>query len=337
MKKVLALVGLVWVVATAHGQDTLRYAALGDLPLTNGGVLRDCRVGYRTMGKLNRDRSNAILFPTWFGGLSKDLVVHTAPGGIADSTRYFVVLVDALGNGVSSSPSNSAQQPFPQLSIRDMVNSQYQLVTQQLKLDRLFAVMGVSMGGMQALQWLVSYPSFVRKVVSMVGTPRQTAYDLLLWNTQLEAIEQVRRQGLDAQAAMPVVNMIHTLHLYTPQNRAAKVENAAEYVANAKKMRTHPDADDWAAQLQAMIGHDIYRESNTDPAGIAAIARAQTMVVVATQDQMVNPAPSVALARHLKARLVELTGDCGHLATGCEGKKMNEAVRGFLQEGQGNK
>jgi homoserine O-acetyltransferase len=337
MKKVLALVFSVCVAATAHGQDTLRYAALGDLPLTNGGTLRDCRVGYRTMGKLNKDRSNAILFPSWFGGVSQHLVVHTAPGGIADSTRYFVVLVDALGNGVSTSPSNSRQQPFPQLSIRDMVNSQYQLVTQHLKLDRLFAVMGVSMGGMQALQWLVSYPSFVRKVVSMVGTPRQTAYDLLLWNTQLEAIEQVRRQGLDAQAAMPVVNMIHTLHLYTPQNRAAKVENAAEYVANAKKMRTHPDADDWAAQLQAMIGHDIYRECNTDPAGVAAIARAQTLVVVATQDQMVNPAPSVALARHLKARLVELTGDCGHLATGCEGKKMNEAVRIFLQEGQGVK
>ncbi len=64
MKKVLALVGLVWVAATAHGQDTLRYAALGDLPLTNGGTLRDCRVGYRTMGKLNKARSNAILFPS---------------------------------------------------------------------------------------------------------------------------------------------------------------------------------------------------------------------------------------------------------------------------------
>jgi homoserine O-acetyltransferase len=251
----------------AHGQDTLRYADLDDLALTDGQVLRDCRVGYWTMGKQNRDRSNAILFPTWFGGLSKNLVVHTAPGGIADSRRYFVVLVDALGNGVSSSPSNSQQQPFPQLSIRDMVNSQYQLVTRHLKLDRLFAVMGVSMGGMQALQWLVSCPAFMRKVVSMVGTPRQTAYDLLLWNTQLEAIEQVRRQGLDAQAAMPVVNMIHTLHLYTPQNRAAKVEDAGEYVADAKKMRTQPDADDWAAQLQAIIGHDIYRESNTTPPG----------------------------------------------------------------------
>jgi len=337
MKKVLFMAVLVWASAAAYGQDTLRYAALGDLPLTSGQVLRDCRVGYRMLGKLNKDRSNAILFPTWFGGASKDLVGNTAPGGIADSTRYFVVLVDALGNGVSSSPSNSPQQPFPALSIRDMVNAQHRLVTEHLKLNRLFAVMGVSMGGMQALQWLVSYPSFMRKVVSMVGTPRQTAYDLLLWHTELEAIAQVRRQGLDAQAAMPVVNMIHTLHLYTPQNRAAKVENAEAYVADARKMRTQPDADDWAAQLQAMIGHDIYREGNTTPAGLAAIAKAQTLLVVATQDQMVNPAPSVELARHLKARLVELTGDCGHLAPGCEGKKMNGAIRSFLQEGQGAK
>ncbi len=337
MKKMLFVAVLVWASVAARGQDTLRYAALGDLPLTSGQVLRDCRVGYRTLGKLNKDRSNAILFPTWFGGRSKDLVGNTAPGGIADSTRYFVVLVDALGNGVSSSPSNSPQQPFPSLSIRDMVNAQHRLVTEHLKLNRLFAVMGVSMGGMQALQWMVSYPSFMRKVVSMVGTPRQTAYDLLLWNTELEAIEQVRRQGLDAQAAMPVVNMIHTLHLLTPQNRAAKVENAEAYVADARKMRTQPDADDWAAQLQAMIGHDIYREGNTTPAGLAAIARAQALIVVATQDQMVNPAPSVELARHLEARLVELTGDCGHLAPGCEGKKMNEAIRSFLQEGQGAK
>ena len=337
MKKVLLIVVLVWASLAAHGQDTLRYAALGDLPLTSGQVLRDCRVGYRTLGKLNKDRSNAILFPTWFSGRSKDLVGNTAPGGIADSTQYFVVLVDALGNGVSSSPSNSPQQPFPPLSIRDMVNAQHRLVTEHLKLNRLFAVMGVSMGGMQALQWLVSYPSLMRKVVSMVGTPRQTAYDLLLWNTELEAIEQVRRQGLDAQAAMPVVNMIHTLHLLTPQNRAAKVENAEAYVADARKMRTQPDADDWAAQLQAMIGHDIYREGNTTPTGLATIAKAQVLLVVATQDQMVNPAPSVELARHLEARLVELTGDCGHLAPGCEGKKMNEAIRSFLQEGQAAK
>jgi homoserine O-acetyltransferase len=52
---------------------------------------------------------------------------------------------------------------------------------------------------------------------------------------------------------------------------------------------------------------------------------------------MVNPAPSVELARHLKARLIEITGDCGHLAPGCEGKKMNEAVRSFLLESQGVK
>ncbi|MBD0260947.1 MAG: hypothetical protein ICV83_34945, partial [Cytophagales bacterium] len=156
--------------------------------------------------------------------------------------------------------------------------------------------------------------------------PLPAACDLLLWNTELEVIEQVRRQGLDAQAAMPMVNVIHTLHLYTPQNRAAKVEDAGEYVTNAKKKRTHPNADDWAAQLHAMIGHDIYRESNTTPARVASVARAQTLLVVATQDQMVNPAPSVELAGYLKARLVKLTGDCGHLATGCEGKK-NERGR----------
>ncbi|MDW8205797.1 MAG: hypothetical protein RMJ87_12270 [Cytophagales bacterium] len=80
--------------------------------LENQQVIQNCRIGYRTLGKFNATKSNVILFATYFTGKSEDLVSYV--GGkdkLLDSTRYFIILTDALGNGVSSSPSNSDLQP----------------------------------------------------------------------------------------------------------------------------------------------------------------------------------------------------------------------------------
>src|ERR1700760_183412 len=130
----------------------LQYASLGDLKLESGAVIHDCRIGYRTMGTLNAAKSNVVLFPTWLGGRSGDVAMNIGPGKFVDSSKYFVILVDALGNGVSCSPSNSTRQhgvDFPQFSVRDMVYSQYRLLTETLHLAHLHAVAGLSMGGIQ--------------------------------------------------------------------------------------------------------------------------------------------------------------------------------------------
>ena len=77
-----------------------------------GKQITGCRLGYRTWGKLNADRSNAILFPSWFSGGSKDIAGYVGADKILDPTTYFVIAVDALGDGVSS-PSNSTTQHGP--------------------------------------------------------------------------------------------------------------------------------------------------------------------------------------------------------------------------------
>src|SRR5436305_8987546 len=139
-------------------EGDLRYGALGDFRLESGEVIRDCKIGYRAYGRLDESQSNAILFPTWFGGTSQQLAGNIGPGKIVDSTRYYVIAVDALGDGVSSSPSNSTAQPrlkFPRFSIRDMVESQYRLVTEVLHLQRLPGVLGISLGGLPTFQWMV--------------------------------------------------------------------------------------------------------------------------------------------------------------------------------------
>src|SRR5258708_38128060 len=100
---------LVSFRGTALAQEQ-RFAQLGDFKVESGEVIRDCRVGYRTFGKLNNDKSNAILFTTWASGTTEQLQSNIGPGKPVDDSRYFVIAIDALSNGVSSSPSNSKVQ-----------------------------------------------------------------------------------------------------------------------------------------------------------------------------------------------------------------------------------
>lgn len=328
MKKILvaACFGLTFLSARAQQ----KFADLGLFRLENGQSVQHCRVGYRTFGHLNTDRSNAILIPTWFGGTSEQKSSLANPGGLADSARFFVIVVDALGNGVSSSPSNSPAQAngaFPVISVRDMVNSQYELVTRHLKLSHLYAVMGISMGGMQSFQWAVSYPTFMDKVVPIIGTPRQSVYDKLFWNTQLNTLER----GNYSAEAMKTVGALHELNLWTPAAHVdkRKTDEYAGYIADTEKRYAEIQPYDWACQLRAMLGQDVAPGETLEAA--AKKVKAKMMIVVATQDHMVNPAAATQFANAIGAPLVELTGPCGHMATSCESAKIAAFVRSFLQ------
>ena len=100
---------------------------LGDCSLENGGIIHDCQLTFRTYGRLAKDFSNIVLMPTWLNGNAQGLAASNYLGlnGIVDTDDYFVIAVNALGNGSSSSPSNSTQTPFPDFTIRDQVSLQY--------------------------------------------------------------------------------------------------------------------------------------------------------------------------------------------------------------------
>jgi len=122
---------LLWS-SGALAQDNLQFANKGNYRLENGQTIRNGRIAYRTFGVLNSDKSNVVLFPTWLAGTTQELIdlELIGPGKMADSSKYFFVAVDAFGNGVSSSPSNSMHQhnqTFPRFSIKDMVNAQHLL------------------------------------------------------------------------------------------------------------------------------------------------------------------------------------------------------------------
>ena len=342
--KFAALVFLSTVAcAMAQGEPSpapeLKFGDLGDFKLESGAVIRECRIAYHTLGKLNDDKSNVVLWPTWFTGSSKQLLPLTGPDGYIDPSRFFVILVDALGNGVSSSPSNSSVQPrmgFPVFTIRDMVNSQHRLLTENLGINHIRAVMGISMGGMQTFQWIVSYPEFMDKAVVLVGSPRLTAYDLLLWRCEQSAIEEDKDWNggnYTTEPRLDTVAEIHNLALTTPSYRVRETaaDKFPEFLNEVDKDGLgRMDANDWLRQLQAMMAHNIASPFGDSLLSAAKQVKAKLMVVAATQDHMVNPTPAMEFAGILQATVVQLTGDCGHLETGCDKAVAAPKVREFI-------
>jgi len=319
----------------------LHFANLGDFRLESGASVHDCRVAYRTFGTLNTDKSNAVLFPTWFGGTTEDLVSLIGPGKLIDSSRYFVITVDALGDGISTSPSNSETQPhmkFPAIAIRDMVNSQHQLAQDVLHLLHVRAVMGISMGGMQSFQWMVAYPDFMDFVIPIVGSPKLTSYDLLLWQTGIHAIQaDANWKGGDytspPEAGLRTRADIEALAIQTPAYRVAhtKPEDFQKFLDAEESGSIHGfDANNWIRQAQAMMGHDVSRPFGGDMSNAAAAVKARVLIVVGLQDHMVNPTPALAFARMLRTSTMELDSDCGHVVTDCEQTKIGTAIAQFL-------
>jgi homoserine O-acetyltransferase len=326
-------------LAVSSWAQELQFASLGDFRLENGQIIRNCKIGYRTFGKLAADQSNAILFPTWFTGTTKQLAGLMGSGNLVDTSKFFVIAVDALGDGDSTSPSNSTEQPrmqFPKFTIRDMVESQHRLVTETLHLNRLHAVMGISMGGMQTFQWAVSYPEFFDNAIPIVGSPRLTSYDLLLWEGELHAIEedfQWDGGNYKSQPALKALADMHSLALTTPEYQVAQTPPAKfdAYLQGVEKNGPDRfDANNWHRQLEAMIAHDVSTPYGGSMEQAAARVKAKMLVIISAQDHMVNPAPARAFAKLVHARVVELSGPCGHLANGCEKDKVVQAVGEFL-------
>ena len=175
---VLALSSLN-VLAHKPNEPVHQLYSEGNFPLENGAVIQDFNLSYTTQGTLNADKSNAILMVTAIGGNHHRIDYLIGPGKALDTDKYFVICTDAIGNGLSTSPSNSKFQPnisFPEFNIRDMVNTQHQLIVDHFGIKKLVAVVGASMGGMQALQWAVSYPNALQAVIPIIPLAKTSAW-----------------------------------------------------------------------------------------------------------------------------------------------------------------
>ena len=138
-----------------------RLFALGDFRLENGVVLPKAHLAYATWGRLNAARDNAILIPSWYGSDHHGYDFLIGPGRALDPAKHFIVATEMFANGFSSSPSNTPAPfdgpAFPAIAIRDNVEAARRLLTVELGVSHLRAVVGFSMGAQQAFQWAVSH------------------------------------------------------------------------------------------------------------------------------------------------------------------------------------
>lgn len=161
---------------------------LGDFQLEDGGIIRNCHLAYATFGTLNADKDNAILITTWYSGTSKIMEqVYTGKGRAIDPDKYFIVIVNQIGGGLSTSPNNTTVplggSNFPRVRIADDVRAQYKLLTGLFGIETLALVTGGSMGAQQTWEWAVRYPDIVKRAAPIAGRAKTTSHNFLFVET----------------------------------------------------------------------------------------------------------------------------------------------------------
>lgn len=179
---------------TAETQGPYELRSIGRFELEEGGVIPDLQLAVATHGTLNDARSNAILIPTWFSGTHQTWEqVYLGPGRALDPDEYFIVIVNQIGNGLSTSPHNTddgsiAMSRFPAVRIGDDVRAQEQLLRQHYGIEQLALVVGGSMGAQQTWEWAVRFPDQVLRAAPIAGTAQNTPHDFLFTQTLMDAI-----------------------------------------------------------------------------------------------------------------------------------------------------
>ena len=328
-------------------------AALGDLALESGEAIRDYRQSYATHGALDADRSNAILVCASLTGNHHRLDFLIGPGKALDPARWHVVATDPIGNGLSTSPSTSGQQPrmrFPRFTIRDMVHAQHRLLVEHLGISRLHAVVGASMGGMQALQWAVSFPGFMRRAVAMTPMAKTAPWAILVTETAracLMADPAWTGDGFDAipeRGWRAYHGLMSGLATRTPgavDEVLAGLPETHRWFDDmvARQRALGFDAHDYLYQSWAYEAHDVgtTRGFGGDTRRALASIRAKTLVLAPPLD-LFNPSAAARGAAEAipGARFVEIPSAQGHQAAtqlkSEDADFLNRTIRAFLDE-----
>ncbi|CAN5236314.1 homoserine O-acetyltransferase [soil metagenome] len=332
-----------------------QFVSLGAMTLERGGELPAVHVAYETFGTLDATASNAILVvhaltgdshvtgaagsghPTagWWSGL-------IGPGKAIDTDRWFVVAPNMLGGcqgttGPSSTAPDGTQwgARFPFVTIRDQVAVQLAL-TDQLGIPRWAAVIGGSMGGMQSLEWAVSYPDRLDRV-AVLAAPAQSNADSIASNfVQLEAIRmdpqfaggdyydaaegEGPHQGLALARRMALLNYRSPTELNDRFERSWQsgmsplggggryaVESYLDYHGN--KFTRRFDANSYITLVEAMNSHDVGRGRGGTAAALSR-ATAKALVLGIDSDRLFPVADQQVLAAHLPGNL---DGDVPHV------------------------
>jgi len=200
MKKIILLVPLLFAASLA-AQNAVSAPTLvserhefviSNFHTESGVTLPKAIVVYGTYGHLNPAKDNVILLPSHYMADFHGYEWVIGPGHALDPSKLYLVCTELFGNGRSSSPSNTPEPyhgpRFPVTTIRDNVEAVHRLLTEELKITHLRAIIGFSMGAQQAFQWAVSYPTFADRIVATAGTAKTYPHGYVRLEGQIAAL-----------------------------------------------------------------------------------------------------------------------------------------------------
>lgn len=321
---------------------------LGDVCLQHGGTLPNAKLAYQTYGELNADKSNAIVYPTWYSGQHYDNESLIGQDRALDPSRYFIIVPDMFGNGLSSSPSNTPpphdRDRFPHVTMHDNVRFQHQLVTEYFGIERLELVTGWSMGAGQTYQWAASHPDMVRRILPFCGAATTSVHNAVF----LESI----RAALTADAAwqggryseQPVTGLCAMARVYAGWGFSQQFYREELYrqeplgygsledflVGFWEGMFRKRDANNLLAMLWTWQHADLGNTPGyADRAEALAGIRARTVLMPAQQDLYFTPEDNERELTHLPgARMQTIPSAWGHFA----GSGINPVDTQFIDD-----
>lgn len=162
--------------------------ALGDLALQSGSTLRGAELSWKSFGTLASARDNVIVYPTSYSAHHTDLEWLIGPDGVLDPTRWFIVIPDMFGNGLSSSPSMLPAYPAL-VTTADNVRAQQRLLQEVFGISRVACAYGFSMGAQQAYHWAALFPDLVDAAVIVCGSARTAVHNQVFLCSLLATLE----------------------------------------------------------------------------------------------------------------------------------------------------
>jgi homoserine O-acetyltransferase len=250
-------------------------------------VLPAARLLYKTHGTLNAARDNAILYPHMYSGTPSSLESTIAPGRALDPERYFIVCPGQLGNGFSSSPSNTGGE-FPDVTIGDDVTAQQRLLA-ELGVERLGLAVGFSMGAQQAYELAVREPGMVERLAAIAGTARTTAHNAIVVGLAESALvgAAAPAEGLRLHAHVWAATGLSRELYRTEGWREAGFSSLEDLVTRLFEEDFAPmDPGNLACMCRKWRRADVSRHAGGDLAAALGRITAKTVVISFSHDQL---------------------------------------------------
>jgi homoserine O-acetyltransferase len=285
-----------------------------------GGRLDNLKLGYVTHGTLNAARDNAILLAPGTANTRHSADGYIGSGNALDPARDFIIAIEAIGSGTSSQPADGLRGAFPRYNIRDLVHAQHALVTQELGIAQLKAVVGASMGAFQALEWAINYPQLVARAVLLVPAARAGNIFRNIVHTASDAVRLDPLWQDGNYSAQPLAGLRAAGRIYYPWTVTdAYLEQLppaelARDIADTVERAAAWDAWNFIRRYETSASHDVALPYGGDIAKALGRVQARTLVLPSSTDRLLGVESAREIARLIKgAEYVEVPSERGHL------------------------